>query len=68
MLGINEIAERMGLSIGFLKLEISRGNLTPIRFGRRVLIHRSEVERYELEGSRNQNERNDHEQKLHASG
>ena len=65
---INEVAERMGLSIGFLKLEITRGNLNPTRFGRRLLIHNSEVERYEIEGSRNQNERTDDDHKLQASG
>ena len=58
---IPEVAERIGISVGLVKIEIARGNLKASRIGRRFLfIHKSELERYELEGSRNQ-ERNDHE-------
>jgi hypothetical protein len=33
-----EVAERLGLSIGFLRLEAARGRLRTRRLGRRVVI------------------------------
>lgn len=46
MLGIAEAAERIGVSAGFLRLEIRRGALSAKRLGRRVLISVAELERY----------------------
>jgi excisionase family DNA binding protein len=40
------LAEDIGLSVGFLRLEIARGNLRATRAGRRVIVTRQEVERY----------------------
>jgi excisionase family DNA binding protein len=41
-----EVAERLGLSIGFLRLEASRGNLRTRRLGRRVVILASDLADY----------------------
>ncbi len=43
---IGEVHQMTGLSKGFLRLEIARGNLNAIKRGRRVLIHKTEFERY----------------------
>lgn len=44
--GLAELARQLGVSIGFLRLEIGRGNLKPTRLGRRVLISAEEAKRY----------------------
>jgi excisionase family DNA binding protein len=51
-LSLDEVAKQLGVSVGFLRLEIGRQKLRPIRLGRRVLIHREEVSRYLTHGSR----------------
>jgi excisionase family DNA binding protein len=43
---VAEIAERLSVSEGFVRLEIARGALRPLRLGRRVLISCRELERY----------------------
>jgi hypothetical protein len=49
--GIVELARAIGVSPGFLRLEIARGNLQPTRLGRRILITSAELERYLVAGS-----------------
>ncbi|MGA7869388.1 MAG: helix-turn-helix domain-containing protein [Candidatus Binatus sp.] len=44
--GVAEIADSLGVSEGFVRLEINRGHLPIIRAGRRVLISASELEKY----------------------
>lgn len=39
-------AERIGVSAGFLRQEVSRGRLHVTRLGRRVLVTKAEIERY----------------------
>ena len=51
-LSLDEVATQLGVSVGFLRLEIGRRKLRPIRLGRRVLIHREEISRYLAQGSR----------------
>lgn len=46
-----EISEATGLSQGFLRNEVRRGNLLTKRFGRRVLVMDGELRRYLEEGS-----------------
>jgi excisionase family DNA binding protein len=43
---IADIAKRLSVSPGFIRLEIARAALKPLRLGRRVLILQSELERY----------------------
>lgn len=51
--GIVELARAIGVSPGFLRLEIARGNLKVTRLGRRVLITSGELERYLAAGTTN---------------
>jgi excisionase family DNA binding protein len=44
--GVQELAGALGVTAGFIRLEIQRGRLGIIRVGRRVLISRAEAERY----------------------
>jgi excisionase family DNA binding protein len=44
--GLSELAESLGVSIGFLRKEILCGNLRPTRLGTRVLVRDDEIERY----------------------
>ncbi len=39
-------AWRLSVSPSFLRLEIARRNIRPVRLGRRVLISESEIDRY----------------------
>lgn len=48
--GIGELAAAIGVSGAFLRLEVSRGRLHPIRLGRRVLISAQEWQRYLTDG------------------
>lgn len=48
---IAEIAEATGLSVNFLRLEIKRGNLRTVRFGRRLLVRKEDLEQYISAGS-----------------
>lgn len=41
-----ELSESLGLSVGFLRLELARGHLRAARFGRRVVIMKPELDRY----------------------
>jgi excisionase family DNA binding protein len=41
-----ESAKQLGVSVGFLRLEIGRKRLRPTRLGRRVLIRNQELMRY----------------------
>lgn len=43
---IEEASQMLGVSRSFLRLEISRKNLLVKRLGRRVIILKSEIERY----------------------
>ncbi len=43
---VKETARSLGVSPGFLRLEIERGRLQVTRLGRRVLITSGELERY----------------------
>ncbi len=45
-LGVPELAERLGISAGFLWEEIARGRIATIRLGRRVLVSLDEAKRY----------------------
>ena len=45
-LSIEEAAWRLSVSPSFLRLEITRGRLRPVRLGRRVLIGEPEIQRY----------------------
>ena len=42
---LQELAERLGCSLGLLHLEVKRGRLSTVRIGRRVIVPISEVER-----------------------
>jgi hypothetical protein len=44
--GLQKLAPELGVSVGFLRLEISRGRLLPTRLGRRVVVTADEVRRY----------------------
>jgi len=48
--GLSEVAESLGLSVPFLRLEIRRGKLRPSRLGRRVVVTSAEVQRYLAQG------------------
>ena len=52
-------AWRLSVSPSFLRLEISRGNLRPVRLGRRVLISEAEIDRYVAANTPNGQERTD---------
>jgi excisionase family DNA binding protein len=43
---VEEIAKQTSLSKAFLRLEIKRGKLRVKRFGRRVLVLKSDLENY----------------------
>jgi hypothetical protein len=43
---LEELAGDIGVSVGFLRLEITRGQLVPTRLGRRVIVAAEEVRRY----------------------
>lgn len=45
-LSVEDAAWKLSLSPSFLRLEMARGRLHPIRLGRRVLISQQEIERY----------------------
>ncbi len=49
---ISESAQILGVSPGFIRLEIARGHVSPTRLGRRVLITREELKRYLTCGER----------------
>ena len=44
--GLHEIARDYGVSLGFLRNEIKRGNLLAMRFGRRIVIETEEWDAY----------------------
>jgi excisionase family DNA binding protein len=44
--GINEAARLLGVSPGLVRLEIARGNLNPLRVGRRIVLTRTELDAY----------------------
>jgi hypothetical protein len=44
--GLAEFAASLGVSIGFLRLEVTRKHLHVIRLGRRVLVTCAEADRY----------------------
>jgi excisionase family DNA binding protein len=43
---VADLAEELGLSPSFVRLEITRGNLEAIRIGRRVLVLAAAVKSY----------------------
>lgn len=43
---VSEAAALIGVSPGFLRLELARGNLRATRLGRRLVLTRAELERY----------------------
>ena len=43
---LQKLAQGLDVSVGFLRLEISRGRLLPTRLGRRVVVTTDEVRRY----------------------
>jgi len=45
-MSVAKAAERLSVSASFMRLEIARGQLRPIRLGRRVLITETEIGRY----------------------
>ncbi len=48
---LNDISERTGLSLGFLRNEVRAGRLPSRRFGRRVLIIDEDLRKYLGQGS-----------------
>jgi excisionase family DNA binding protein len=50
---LREVAEMYGVSLQFLRLEVARGRLRPLRLGRRVLIAREALEEWAGAGSGN---------------
>ena len=44
--GIGEVANALGVSSGFIRLEIERGRLESFRLGRRVLIKKASFDAY----------------------
>jgi hypothetical protein len=44
--GLAELARQLGVSTGFLRLEVGRGKLIPTRLGRRMVVTVSEATRY----------------------
>ena len=44
--GLDELARMIGVSRGFLRLEIKRGKLNPKHLGRRVVVTADEARRY----------------------
>jgi len=44
--GVTEVAAALGVSPGFVRAELTNGNLRAVRLGRRIVVKRSEVERY----------------------
>ncbi len=50
--GLNEISERTGLSVAFLRAEIRAGRLPVRRFGRRVLVRDEDLKAYISRGSK----------------
>jgi hypothetical protein len=53
---LKRLAESTDVTVAFLRLEIRRGRLKPIRLGRRVIITAEEVHRY-LSAGKHGNER-----------
>ncbi|HKC66297.1 MAG TPA: hypothetical protein VKB86_21825 [Pyrinomonadaceae bacterium] len=47
-----DISQATGLSLGFLRNEVRRGDLQIRKFGRRVLVLDEELKRYLKEGSK----------------
>lgn len=43
---LNQASELIGASVGHLRVELSKGNLRARKNGRKVIILRSELERY----------------------
>jgi excisionase family DNA binding protein len=50
-------AWRLSVSPSFLRLEIGRGKINPVRLGRRVLISEAEIDRYLAANTRSDNGR-----------
>jgi excisionase family DNA binding protein len=44
--GIDEIAQSLGTSTAFIRLEIARGHLATMRVGRRVLVSREAFDQF----------------------
>jgi excisionase family DNA binding protein len=49
---VAEAASALGVSASFIRLEMSRGHLRATRLGRRVVLTKSELERYLAERSK----------------
>ncbi len=45
-LSLREVAESLGVSLGFIRCEVRRGRLRPARLGRRVVVTREELSAY----------------------
>jgi excisionase family DNA binding protein len=50
--GVREAAGLLGVSAAFLRLEIGRGHLRATRLGRRVVLTRTELDRYLASGQK----------------
>lgn len=50
LFSIAQAAERLAISPWTVRAHLKRGAIKPVRFGRRVLISRAEVERLAAEG------------------
>lgn len=46
VLSLQAAAQKLSVSVSFLRLEIARDRIRPVRLGRRVLIRGAEIERY----------------------
>jgi excisionase family DNA binding protein len=45
-MSVKDAARRLSVSPSFVRQEITRGSIRPVRLGRRVLISEAEIERY----------------------
>jgi excisionase family DNA binding protein len=46
VMSVKDAARRLSVSPSFVRQEITRGCILPVRLGRRVLISEAEIERY----------------------
>jgi len=51
--GLSEVAQMLGVSPSFMRLEVARGRLGVFRLGKRTLITRQTLERYLAEHQTN---------------
>jgi excisionase family DNA binding protein len=50
LMAIQEVAKVLSISPWTVRAHLRRGNIRPVRCGRRVLVHREEVDRVSRQG------------------